>query len=833
MKILLVEDDEILVANLAANLASQNYVVESATDGQLGWDYAQATRYDIIVLDVNLPGLDGISLCRQLRQTGYDGAILLLTAKADSRYKVSGLDAGADDYVVKPCPIDELSARIRALLRRPQGIASPILQWGALQLNPSTCQVYFAEQNISLSPKEYGLLELFLRNPQRVFSSAMLLERLWGFDEMPGEETVRTHIKRLRRKLKRAGADGVIENIYGMGYRLMPAPYEDTTQANVPAPSAFESTPAADVATTNRVNHKQSETTEPFLPTTSTTTSEEATQTAARQAAFAALRQFSGVIASRLAILDEAIAALQTASLSDELQQQAQQAAHKLVGSLGMFGFSDGSDLSREIEIGFQGDRTTIDSQQIGEWVSQLHQTLDDVLDVTADVTSMTDVKTKMPQSTEYSGMASNHLETEIPSAASLPLLIVVSSKSKLAASLQEIAQSAIQIMQVKDLLQVQEQFSESLTTATVLLDITEILDWKKNLSCLTDLAKSNPNLSVLALTAGQDTFETRLELTRCCRCMFLPRSAPSTHILESVLDSYQRGCSSTPHILAVDDDPLMLKALERQLSPWGMQVSTLNDSRQLWDVLPQLNPDLLMLDIEMPHVEGIELCQVIRSDRYWNRLPILFLTARRDTETVLQMYRAGADDYVAKPFTEPELVTRILNRLDRNYLAKQPLTIDPITGLMLEQQALQDIHRNFTLAQRHRQPYCLALIAIDSLESLSDSGQSWLSNQLIRNMADNLSERLRQEDIVAQAAPNVFLLGMYGIYKQQAGRRIELLLQELNEIAERLLGKNALKLSFKAGLAASPEEGESIPKLRQLAEANLSNSEFFNVVTS
>ncbi|MEL6383900.1 MAG: response regulator [Cyanobacteria bacterium J06626_18] len=122
MKILLVEDDEILVAGLAADLASQNYVVEAVNDGHTGLSYAQATEYDLIVLDVNLPGIDGITLCRRLRQDKYEGPILLLTAKGDGSYKVQGLDAGADDYVVKPCPTEELSARIRALLRRPRDI---------------------------------------------------------------------------------------------------------------------------------------------------------------------------------------------------------------------------------------------------------------------------------------------------------------------------------------------------------------------------------------------------------------------------------------------------------------------------------------------------------------------------------------------------------------------------------------------------------------------------------------------------------------------------------------------------------------------------------------
>ena len=146
-------------------------------------------------------------LCQQLRQIGYEGAILLQTVESGSDSKVAGLDAGADDYIVKPyppgrtvCPPQGAAASgLLALSRR-------LLQWGELQLNPRAFEVSYRDQPITLSPKEFNLLELFMRNPQRVFDNATLLERVWGFDETPGEETVRTHIKRLRQKLKRGGA---------------------------------------------------------------------------------------------------------------------------------------------------------------------------------------------------------------------------------------------------------------------------------------------------------------------------------------------------------------------------------------------------------------------------------------------------------------------------------------------------------------------------------------------------------------------------------------------------------------------------------------------------
>ena len=832
MKILLVEDDEILVASLAADLTSQNYVVEVVTDGKTGWEYAQATQYDLIVLDVNLPGVDGITLCRQLRQANYEGPILLLTAKGDSNYKIEGLDAGADDYVVKPCPTEELSARIRALLRRPREISSPILQWGALQLDPRTCQVYYADNDISLSPKEYGLLELFLRNPQRVFSSTVLLERLWGFDEMPGEETIRSHIKRLRRKLKSAGADEVIENIYGMGYRLMPAP-----SASVASPTDAEVASQGKHPEANAAVVIEAEATSPTSPTVMSAASPEAAapvmtevaaQAAARNAAIAALEQFSDVIAERLAILQTAATALETASLSDELRQEAQLAAHKLVGSLGMFGLNEGSRLSQDIEIGLQKDPATVDSYQLTAWIYQLRRDLGAVLGVATDKTEPTeptepsvdraDIKIDNPKEA-----AQPQVDVGKSPEASLPPILVISTDSDLLAGLKVRAQQALQVIQVETPLQAQQQLSQKPFSqhqaGALLLDMESVSGASDVQSFLTNVANTHPNLSVIVLPR-QDTFEARLEVARYSSCTFLSRTTPISQIVDGLLEMYQRRCASSFHILVVDDDPVILKTLQQQLPPWGLQVTTLEDSRSLWEVLPQLKPDLLILDVEMPHVDGIELCQVIRGDRHWESLPILFLTARRDAKTVQQIFQAGADDYIAKPFAEPELVTRILNRLERQRLNQKLAIVDPITGLITEQQALRDISRDLAIAQRYRQPYCLAMIAVESPAISSARGQSWLGEQIICNIANVLSQRLRQEDLVTQTAANVFLLGLYGIHKQSVEGRLKTLVQELHEVTLKSLPDNTIALSFQIGLAASPEDGKSISTLRHLAQA-------------
>ena len=221
MRILLVEDDQRIAKALSRALQTQNYVIDVAFDGEAGWEFVNAFEYDLIVLDVMLPKLNGIGLCQRLRQAGYTMPVLMLTAKDTSNDKVMGLDAGADDYVVKPFDLPELAARIRALLRRGNSILPPILEWEKLKLNPNTCEVSYNQIPLHLTPKEYSLLELFLHNPQRVFSRSNILEHLWSFEDPPSEEAVKVHIKDIRRKLKNLGAPpDLIETVYGIGYRL-------------------------------------------------------------------------------------------------------------------------------------------------------------------------------------------------------------------------------------------------------------------------------------------------------------------------------------------------------------------------------------------------------------------------------------------------------------------------------------------------------------------------------------------------------------------------------------------------------------------------------------
>lgn len=229
MKILLVEDDQDLATSLIKGLTHSRYQVDWASDGEAGLALAQLKTYDLILLDFYLPKLNGLELCRTVRRSSesvtegvfnQEIPILVLTGEAATAQKVLCLDAGADDHVVKPIDLDELLARIRALLRRGMGQRSPILQWGELKLDPSNYEVTFQQQVVPLTSKEYAVLELFLRHPKQVFSPAHIIDRIWSGDDSRTDATVRVYIQTLRQKLKQFGAEEFIETRHGLGYRL-------------------------------------------------------------------------------------------------------------------------------------------------------------------------------------------------------------------------------------------------------------------------------------------------------------------------------------------------------------------------------------------------------------------------------------------------------------------------------------------------------------------------------------------------------------------------------------------------------------------------------------
>jgi DNA-binding response OmpR family regulator len=599
MRILLIDDDEQLMEALASKLIEQRYAVDIANTGEMGWEFILLFDFDLVVLDWMLPDIDGIELCQKIRADGYSMSIMLLTARARQNDKVLGLDAGADDYVVKPFNFDELTARIRALLRREINVSSPIIEWQNLNLDPKTHEVHVQNQLLPLTPKEYGMIELFMRHPQQVFSPGAIINNLWSGEDPPGEEAVRTHIKGLRQKLKAAGmAKDTIKTVYGVGYRLKS---DDDIKAS-----------SKSLPTSNAEQDKTATISQIWL-------------------------KFKDLAFERLADLESLAIALADNCLSDELHAQARSSAHKLAGSLGCFGFPEGSRIAKQIEKLLSHNLSKqVDLEQIVRLTTALNaelqhqpfeETVKDALSknislLIVDRTLNTDFDQNLITEANNSGMKTY---------------------------------TASDFVQAQTIL---KQESIDALLCKIVFDDGEDLEF------LEQLHQRQPSLPIVAIAQSPQLLD-RLNFTRKGGNLILSNSVEPIAAISAVSELLEN-LGHAAKVLIIDDDPQVLLSLKMSLQPWGFEITTLNKSTEFWEVLEDVEPDILVLDIQMPDINGIELCQILRSDRYWQHLPVLFLSVHQDEKTQNQAFSIGADDYVFKPVTGSMLANRILNRLKR-----------------------------------------------------------------------------------------------------------------------------------------------------------------------
>ncbi|MEL7225059.1 MAG: response regulator, partial [Cyanobacteria bacterium J06576_12] len=487
--------------------------------------------------------------------------IILMTGKNSGTNEVAGLDAGADDYLVKPFGFEELLARIRAVLRRSEGIASPILEWGDLRLNPSSAEVSCCLPDgestlISVTPKEYGLLEVFLRNPNRIFSMDALIDKVWPFDDAPTTGAIRTHIKGLRQKLRAAGLAEGVDTVYGLGYRLSPA-----IAVVVPGPKKAKETSAS--------------------------------STAVSLLDLSALWQpVKSKYLQRVESLSKALNDLPIGLPNPSDRKRITNEAHALAGSLGSFGFFE-----------------------ITPWCQQIEQMLID-----------------------HETLGSEQLQA-----------------------------LRVAIAKVQQILDTTEPASKALPT------------------------------SISALSVSRE-------------------ASREAHCKEN---------STAAKLLIVDDDPAILLLLKGLLQDWGFHLRLLKNPQQFWEMMEQFEPDMVLLDVKMPYVSGFDLCQQLRDEPRWSELPILFLSAHTEAETIQKVFSIGADDYIRKPIIAAELIARVMSWLERARNRKLKADVDLLTGVDNRRRSTQEMTRLLSLAKRYEQSFCLAVIDIDNFKRVnSEFGQ-------------------------------------------------------------------------------------------------------------
>lgn len=657
MRILLVEDDLGVTKLLTRALTSQNYAVDIVTDGEAGWVYGSTFNYDLIILDWMLPKLDGIGLCRRLREEGFNTPILLLTARDTNPDKIHALDAGADDYLIKPVEVEELNARIRALLRRSSANNTPILSWGQLQLNPSTSEVTYANQLLTLTNKEYAFLELFLRNSHHVFSISAILDNVWASEEFPAEATVRSHIRRLRQKLQNAGAPAnFIETVHGRGYTLRSQNEDTHPKKEPPFPGRLDSTnPQGDLSTSLSAQQQQ-QLYQTFLAET--------------------WQQYRPMAMQHLGILHQAMRALQNGVLSPSLRQQAEMSSHSLTGTLGMLGLQTASQTSKALELLLSKDESSpladpdqADQTRISDKSLTLgHQIEALILELQQAIQSLS------LSSTALIPAQQNHS----------PLILIVDPDPGFTQPLVERAAShniraavATSLDMARTWLYPNPASHPQTKPELVLLRLPDSanptllrqgnlpLETEEAWLILEELAHQKQPLPILAIT-DQTNWRNRLQAIRKGGYIHILDSPDPDYMMAIISQLLAEKPPQGAKIMVVEDDPFWLQTLPNMLEPWGFQLSLVPDPQYFWESLKSHTPDLLILDIKMPHINGFELCKVLRSDPQWTHLPVLFLSALSDAQNQIEAFTLGADDFISKPVNAETLAMRIRNRLTR-----------------------------------------------------------------------------------------------------------------------------------------------------------------------
>lgn len=776
MKILCVEDDKNLAKLLKTALVSQHYQVEVAADGQSGWDLADAGAYDLILLDLMLPKLDGIRFCQQLRSNcaatqaslNHDTPVLLMTALDTVTNKVMGLDAGADDYVTKPINLEELLARIRALLRRNQVNRSPLLVWGDLGLNPNSCEVTFCGQPVPLASKEYEILELFLRHPDQIFSPSRLLDRLWAGEEVPTEGTVRSHIKGLRQKLRQAGSDDIVETHYKLGYRLKPKPL---TQGD--SRSDLSAQP-------------------PTVDTNLWIVWQECRQ---------------GYV-DRLCIIQQAATALQSGKLTAAKKHRAEREAHTLIGSLGSFGLHEASRLSRQI-------------QQLLKQAASLNSSkIDRLLQLVTQLQQQIETPIEQPRRAA--------VPVPIAPATQATTLLIVDDDVVLAKQLAtEVTPWGIQPEIAINLEQARQHLNRQ-HPDVILLDLSFSDSGEGGLAFLAELKTRSANIPVVVLTA-EASFTSRVEAARLGCQAFLQKPIAPAQVVATVTQVLQQTSRSAGRLLIVDDDANLLRLLSSLLTPQGYQVTLLDQPQHFWQTLEQTAPDLVILDVDLrpedraspETLSGIDLCQVIRSDPRWHQLPILFLSAHTDAETMHRGFAARADDFLTKPVVAAELLTRLQTRIAQHQL-RDIIDVDELTGVSLRRKTLQDLTRLLQLAKRQQQPLSLAILDVDHFKRVNDQYGHAIGDRVLSHLGKLLLRSFRAEDVVGRWGGEEFVVALYGMTKEYGIKRLTNVLQQLSQHLFTATDGTSFSVTFSAGIAQSVQDSDDWQALYQMADAAL-----------
>jgi diguanylate cyclase (GGDEF)-like protein len=470
------------------------------------------------------------------------------------------------------------------------------------------------------------------------------------------------------------------------------------------------------------------------------------------------------VALERLNVLDDAVAAVMVGALDDDLRERAMRESHKLAGSLGTFGLRDATHRAAALETAFMQPPPTEHAPQLAEHAVELR---------------------RLVEAGEAGGAAfSPDREPDIV-AVGLPVadavaLVGAGEERGLAVAASGEADSAV--------------------AAPVVLLSGEVAD----LPALVERLAAGGTTVALAL--APDSPHDRVELVRRGARRLLPPDASPDALMDALAELTESRRPPAGRVLVLDDDPTILLVMEAILGGAGYEVSILEDPLAVWAALERTKPDLMVCDVSMPGLDGIDLCRTLRADSRWQNLPLLFLTAHSTPEVVSELFAAGADDYVNKPVLGPELLARVRARLERQALQRAIEDVDRLTGLLRRDTARPQLDGLLKLGQRLGQPVCLAAFGVDGLADINRDQGHAAGDAALAAAGQALRAAFASDGVAARWGGGELVVGMVGLGVHDARDRVGAVLEEVRHAGG--------GVTLSAGLATWPADGDDLDDL-------------------
>ncbi|BAQ62808.1 two component Transcriptional regulator [Geminocystis sp. NIES-3708] len=620
------EDDQRFGKLIKDYLITESEKIDLVNTGINIRDKLDQGSYDILILDVMLPEKNGIDICRELRATNINLPILFITALNNQIDKIKAFESGADDYLIKPFDFQELLARIKALVRREKKIKSTTnLTWQNLVMILEEKQVKYGDNYLHLTPTEYKILEIFLTTPQKVFNTDNIIDQLWDIDTIPTNNTLRTHIKSLRKKLTDVGLDkDFIETLYGMGYRLKPL--NNKSDKNI----IKKSSSLINYFQNNQLTKNQSD-----------INKQEKLQLLIEQMW---LENQENVSQDCQKLLDY-IHSKNNLKIDDAIRT-----VHNFVGFLGSIGYINASNISKKIEVLLKNNYPHVkDQKNIIKITNLIHELEKELFPEGRQNYDKKDQELFNQQKVE---------------------ILVIDEDQKLANQLiMFIENPQVSLSFCHSILSAQNYLNEK-TYDVVILET----QWKNNSdreNSILNLLGEKKKETKIIIYSKDDSLENRLYCSKYPINAFLSKNNSLEILWENIKSALIQNHSnsivnSLYNILIIDDDVRFTSILKQKLiiNQLPLNINIISESETFLDEIKKIKPQLIILDLEMPKLNGLDICKIIKKDPLLQSIPVIFLTSNLASNIINQFLEAGADDFISKSKIDLELYPRILTHL-------------------------------------------------------------------------------------------------------------------------------------------------------------------------